>query len=197
MAQKLEPAKVVRDVTSPFTTLKAQIEEKHRNKLVNQWIREELEPRVRKWEEADPVLFTANSTRRLSSLRGASPQYLYIDGESYTLPSSKSWPANLPSDMVQLKHLVAESTDEDLRREMTQAQGLGEKAKTLQGLLTGFLEGFTSMEQAIFSLPELKSFAPTKVTSQKRPRVFKVPCNDLRRLMMEAARLKEALNVKG
>lgn len=193
MALKVDVQKMLRDVTGPFTSLKATIEEKHKKKLVNQWIREELEPRVRKWEEADPVLFkgVASQSRMMRQ-----QQYVYIDGEAFSLPSNKSWPSNLPSDMVKLSYLVAESKDEDMKREMEQAQTLAAKATSLSEMLTSFLEGFTSAEQAIFSLPELKSFVPVKCASQKRPRFFKVPSNDLRRLMMEAARLKEALNAK-
>lgn len=193
MALKIEPAKISRDVASPFEALKSQIEGKHKRKLINQWIREELEPRVRKWEAADPVLFASNAFG--SGLRGQT-QYIYVDGDAYALPSNKVWPRILPSDPVQLSHLVAESKDEDLKREMVQAATLGEKASALREMLTSFLEGFTSAEQAIFSLPELKSFVPVKCASQKRPRFFKVPSNDLRRLMMEAARLKEALNAQ-
>ena len=188
MATKLDAIKMAETCAKGFNVLAEEIEKKHRNKLVYQWIREELIPRIKKWEDADPVLYAR-------TVRACNTKYVEVDDQYYTLPGDLKVPS-LPDDLITLKVLVEECKDNTVREEMAKAKELREKAESFEARLAAFLEGFTSVEQAIFSLPELKAFAPVKCASQKRPRVFKVPSNDLRREMMEAARLQEAFNAK-
>lgn len=196
MATKLnwkEKRDLVKSVYRPFKILSEQVSTKHRATLVQKWVREELAPRVQKWEEADPQLFKYNASSMGS---------VQLDGIHYALPSNRRWPSHLPENMVEWNYIMNKFATEGVREELNGAILLEEKARQVDELLTQFLGGegdgeFNSMEQVIFSLPEIKSFAPAKCQSQKRPRVFKVPPAELVRLMREAVRLKEALGANG
>lgn len=186
MATKFEAIELAHKVSAPFSVLAREIEQKHRVKLVNQWIKTELVPRMEKWRDAEPSLYRVNR-----NTMGA--QSIHIDDQYYPLPTTMDWPRYLPTDLVTMEEISSKYATDEVKEQMAQAKKLKDKCQDLYNRLVLFLEGFTSLEQAIFSLPELKAFAPVKCASQKRPRFFRVPTNELRQLMMEAARLKEAL----
>lgn len=169
----------VRSAWEPFGRLAFQIQKKHARKLFFKWLKEEHAPRCDKFEANDPELYRA--------IKGSTRTYWFFNGEYF----SEGLSGDYPAVEVSMEKLMPYASDE-VREELAQGEKLKDKAKALQVELEAFLEGFSSWEQAIFSLPELKNFAPTKAVSQKRPRFVKVPTNELRRLIQEAVRLKEA-----
>lgn len=196
-----DKVKVASAVAQPFEDLAQEISQKGRSEAAVKYFNDQIKPQMMKMKEAAPELWKRLGKGRWLCMEKGEKIDL---GHNYPLFTNiisshgSSWgddhSGNFPyvvNDIVLATMLEGEA------KEMAQkAAELQSKADTAKQGIQEFLTPFELVEQVPFSFPQLapflENFTGRPIKTQKRPRVFAKPSDELKAIVTQSLVLRDA-----